>query len=188
MSESTIENILISAIFTIVGLIFGLLVELIKSRQKFKKELKQNNFIDISGSKWFAAWQTSVEQTLNLNTEELIIRQKGQTVKICNVNKSLENPKGGYKWEAQLQFFHGKTLMGWYFPLREENITSKGIMFLSYQSAKKIFLGKWVGSNYDGDLANGFVVITKDKEESMRLLRDVISRHTDKVNIIYDVI
>lgn len=188
MSEALIENIVISAIFTLVGLVLGLLVEYFKAKRKFRKELQDNNFIDISGSKWFAAWQTSVEQTLNLNTEELVIQQKGQTVKISNIDKSPENPKGGYKWEAQLQFFHGKTLMGWYFPLKEENITSKGIMFLNYQSAKKVFWGKWVGSNYDGDLANGFVVISKDKEQSMRLLKDVISKHTDKVNIIYDAI
>lgn len=188
MSQALIENIVISAIFTVVGVLLGLLIEFLKSKRKFRKEIKDNNFIDISGDKWFAAWQTSVEQTLNLNTEELIISQKGQTVKISNIDKSPENPKGGYKWEAQLQFFHGKTLMGWYFPLREENITSKGIMFLNYQSAKKVFWGKWVGSNYDGDLANGFVVISKNREESMRLLKDVISKHTDKVNIIYDAI
>lgn len=188
MSEALIENIVISAIFTVVGLLFGILIEYLKAKRKFKRELQDNNFIDISGSKWFAAWQTSVEQTLNLNTEELVIEQKGQTVKISNIYKSPENPKGGYKWEAQLQFFHGKTLMGWYFPLKEENITSKGIMFLNYQSAKKVFWGKWVGSNYDGDLANGFVVISKEKEQSMRLLKDVISKHTDKVNIIYDAI
>lgn len=188
MSEALIENIVISAIFTVIGLVLGLLIEYFKAQRKFRKELQDNNFIDISGGKWFAAWQTSVEQTLNLNTEELVIQQKGQTVKISNIDKSPENPKGGYKWEAQLQFFHGKTLMGWYFPLKEENITSKGIMFLNYQSAKKVFWGKWVGSNYDGDLANGFVVISKDKEQSMRLLKDVISKHTDKVNIIYDAI
>lgn len=188
MSEALIENIVISAFFTVVGLLLGLLVEYLRAKRKFKKELKDNNFIDISGTKWFAAWQTSVDQTLNLNTEELIIQQKGQTVKISNIDKSPENPKGGYKWEAQLQFFHGKTLMGWYFPLKEENLTSKGIMFLNYQSAKKVFWGKWVGSNYDGDLANGFVVISKEKEQSMRLLKDVISKHTDKVNIIYDAI
>jgi len=188
MSEALILNIIISASSTVLGLLLGLLFEYLRSRRKFKKELKDNNYIDISGKNWYAAWQTSVDQTLNLNTEELTIVQKGQTVRISNIEKSPENPKGGYRWEAQLQFFHGKTLMGWYFPLREENITSKGIMFLNYQSAKKIFWGKWVGSNYDGDLANGFVIISKNKDESMRLLQDVISKHTVKVNIIYDAV
>lgn len=188
MSQEFINKFIIPAIFTIAGVILGLLVDFLKTKWKFRKELKDNDSIDISGSNWFAAWQTSVDQVLNLNTEELIILQKGRTVKINNIDKSPENPKGGYKWEAQLQFFHGKTLMGWYFPLKEENITSKGIMFLNYQSAKKVFWGKWVGSNYDGDLANGFVVISKNKDESMRLLKDVISKHTDKVNIIYDAI
>ncbi|MFZ3382883.1 MAG: hypothetical protein WA144_03045, partial [Candidatus Methanoperedens sp.] len=77
---------------------------------------------------------------------------------------------------------------GWYFPLKQENITSKGIMFLTYQSAKKVFWGKWVGSSYDGDLSNGFVVISKDKNQSLTLVKELIAKHTDKVNIIYDAI
>jgi hypothetical protein len=172
----------------VLGLLLGIFIDNIRTKRRFKKELKDNNFIDISGKNWFAAWHTSVDQTINLNTEELEISQRGQTVKIWNIEKAPENPKGGYLWSAQLQFFHGKTLMGWYFPLRHENITSKGIMFLTYQSAKKIFWGKWVGENYDGALSNGFVVISKNRDESLRLLKDVIRKHTDKVNIIYDAI
>ncbi|WP_299676209.1 hypothetical protein [uncultured Dokdonia sp.] len=172
----------------ILGLILGSVIDGYKSKRKFKKELKNNNFIDISGNDWFAAWQTSVENTMNLNTECVLMQQKGQTVKICNTEKAPENPKGGYLWEAQLQFFHGKTLMGWYFPLQQENITSKGIMFLTYQSSKRVFFGKWVGSSYDGDLSNGFVVISKDRDDSLRLLKEIIGKHTDKVNIIYDAI
>ncbi len=182
------QDIIISSASILIGLVLGFLVDDLRTRLRFQKELKDNNSIDISGKEWYAAWQTSVDQQPNLNTEELIIVQKGQTVKIRNVEKSLENPKGGYKWQAQMKFFHGTTLMGWYFPLREENITSKGIIFLTYQSAKRIFWGKWVGSSYDGNLANGFVVITKDRDESLKLLKEVIAKHTEKVNIIYDAI
>lgn len=181
-------NIIISISSTVIGIIIGLLIDNYRSKRKFKQEFKDNNYIDITGSDWFAAWHTSVEYRVILNTEHLSIVQKGQTVKMRNLEISPENPKGGYFWNAQLQFFHGKTLMGWYFPLKQENITSKGIMFLTFQSTKRIFWGKWVGSSYDGDLSNGFVVISKDRSISLNLLKEVISKHTDKVNIIYDVI
>lgn len=181
-------NIGISFASIIVGVLIGLIIDSIKTKKKFKQELKDNDSIDITGDDWFAAWHTSVDNKINLNTEKINIIQKGGTVKMNNIEKAEENPKGGYLWEAQLQFFHGKTLMGWYFPKKEENITSKGIMFLTYQSAKKIFCGKWVGSSYDGDLSNGFVVISKDRENSLQLLKEVIKRHTDKVNIIYNAI
>ncbi|MFZ3384172.1 MAG: hypothetical protein WA144_09625, partial [Candidatus Methanoperedens sp.] len=116
MQDDLLINIIISAASTLVGVIIGLLIDDIKSKRRFKQELKDNNSIDITGNDWYAAWHTSVEHTTNLNTENLSIKQKGQTVKMKNIEKSPENPKGGYLWEAQLQFFHGKTLMGWYFP------------------------------------------------------------------------
>lgn len=186
--EELAISITISAVSLIAGVVIRIIVDKIRTKKRFKQELRDNNFIDITGTDWVAAWQTSVENSIVLNTERLHVTQKGQTVKMRNVQKSIENPKGGYLWESQLQFFHGKSLMGWYFPLKEENITSKGIMFLTYSSAKRIFWGKWVGSSYDGDLSNGFVVISRSKTESLRLLNDVISKHTDKVNIIYDMI
>lgn len=170
MSRSElITNIIIALSSTFLGVIIGLFIENIKSKLKFKQELKDNNSINITGDDWFAAWHTSVENTINLNTEQLSFKQKGKTIKVRNLEKAPENPKGGYLWQAQLQFFYGKTLMGWYFPLKIENITSKGIMFLTYKSTKKVFWGKWVGSSYDGDLSNGFVVISKDRNESLKL-------------------
>jgi hypothetical protein len=183
-----IINIVIGVSCTLLGVIITIWVESIIADRKFKKEFKDNNTIDLSGDDWFAAWHTSVDNSINLNTEQLSIKQKGATVKVWNIEKAPENPKGGYLWEAQMQFFYGKTLMGWYFPLKKENITSKGIMFLTYKSTKKIFWGKWVGAAYDGDLSNGFVVISKDRNQSMKLLKEVISKHTEKVNIIYDAI
>jgi len=183
-----IINIAIAAGFMLLGIVITMVVESVRARFKFKRELEDNNSIDVTGNDWFAAWHTSVENTINFNTEQLSMKQKGKTVHVRNLERAKENPKGGYLWEAQLQFFYGKTLMGWYFPLRSENITSKGIMFLTYQSAKKVFWGKWVGSAYDGDLSNGFVVISKNREDSLRLLHEVIAKHTDKVNIIYDAI
>lgn len=181
-------NIVVGLSSAIAGVVIGMLVDSVRVKLKFKQELKDNNYIDVTGENWYAAWHTSVDGVVNLNTEHLSIKQKGRTVKIRNLERAPENPKGGYFWEAQLQFYHGKTLMGWYFPLRAENITSKGILFLTYKSPRKIFWGKWVGSSYDGDLSNGFVVISKDRSESLRLLNEVIRKHTDKVNIIYDAI
>lgn len=186
--QDLVINIALSIASLILGVIISRIVDRYKERVKFKQELKDNNSIDITGDDWYAAWHTSVEGIVNLNTEKLSFIQKGNTVKVKNLEKAPENPKGGYFWEGQLNFFYGKTLMGWYFPLKSENITSKGIMFLSYQSTKKLFWGKWVGSSYDGDLSNGFVVISKDRKQSLKLLHEVISKHTDKVNIIYDAL
>ena len=178
--------ILVAAITTALGVAVGLFADSFRTQQRLKKELEENNNIDITGDDWFAAWQTSVELQEVLNTERLSIVQKGHSVKIKNFEKSPENPKGGYLWEGNMQFYHGKILMGWYFPVKGENLSSKGMMFFTYHSAKRVFFGKWVGSAYDGDLVNGFVVITKDRQNSMKMLTEITKKHPDKINIIYE--
>lgn len=172
----------------LIGVLIRFIYEKWSEKRKFKRELEDNNFIDISGTDWHAAWQTSVDNEMIINTEKLSMTQVGNVVKVKNLEKSLENPRGGYLWDAQMQFFQGKYMMGWYFPLKTENNTSKGIMFFSYHSAKKIFYGKWVGAAFDGDLANGFLVISKDRTESLSELNKIIVRNPDKVNIIFSQI
>ncbi len=174
----------------IVGAITGFVVKLFYDRyaelRRFKKELEDNNHIDVSGE-WYAAWQTSVDNELVINTEHLRLQQKGKTVKISNTERSPENPKGGYFWDAQMQFFQGKNLMGWYFAKPEESNASKGMMYLSYLSPRKIFYGKWVGTAYDGDLVTGYVVISKDRAASKNKLEEFMQNHPQDIRLItYD--
>jgi hypothetical protein len=168
------------------GILIRIFYETVREQFKFKKELKDNNRIDVSGEDWHAAWQASVNNEVIINTEKISMVQKGQTVRVYNQEKSPENPEGGYLWEAQMQFFQGKSLMGWYLPKKTENITSKGIMFVAYHSARRTFYGKWVGASYDGDLANGFVVISKQRDKSLEELNHILRLHPDKVNVIFN--
>jgi len=186
LSPEVIVSIIISLSSTLIGVVIGLLITYIGSRVRFKKEMRDNDYIDISGDNWYAAWQTSIDKKQNLNTEKLSLHQRGQTVRMRNLERARENPKGGYLWEGQLQFFHGKSLMGWYFPLRSENITSKGIMYMSFFSQKKLFYGRWVGAAYDGALTSGYVVISKNRQQSLTMLKELIGKHVDRINIVYD--
>lgn len=168
----------------VLGVIISLVIQKLLESKKFKRELSSNNNIDISGEDWIAAWQASVDGENILNTEEIILQQKGGTIKINNKTKSPENLKGGYLWSGQLQFYYGRDLMGWYFPIKSENNTSKGIMFFNYNSAQKIFIGKWIGSAYDSPLSAGFVVISKNKKVSLQKLNTLIAKHPADVSII----
>lgn len=184
-----VESDIIIAIFSaLLGGIVSYLIQKLSEKQKFKLELESNNNIDITGDDWIAAWQTSVNNKEILNTENLSLLQKGGTVRIRNKEKSPENPEGGYLWKGQLQFYYGRDLMGWYFPIEEENNTSKGIMFLHYNSAQKVFYGKWVGSAYDSPLSSGYVVITKERIRSITKLKEIIKKHPTDVSIINQTI
>lgn len=176
-------------LWAFVGAIIGFLIQLgysfCRERVSHKRELRDNDHIDVTGH-WFAVWQTSVNNEIIHNTEETEMKQKGKTVAFKNLERSAENPKGGYLWDAELHFYHGRTLMGWYFPKKEENNSSKGIMYLSFSSQRKIFLGKWVGAGYDGELTSGLVVIAKDRARANNILTEVANRFSDPVNIVFD--
>ncbi len=54
-------SILLSSAATIGGFFLRLAYEFVRDKRRFKKELRDNNHIDVSGTDWHAAWQTSVE-------------------------------------------------------------------------------------------------------------------------------
>jgi len=173
---------------TVGGFLLALACETVREAWRFRRELKENNHIDLSGFDWIAVWQASVNGQEVINSERIAIRQKGGLVKMWNQEKSAENPIGGYKWEGQLQFFHGRDLMGHYFAQPQEQNTNKGIMFFNYNAARKEFIGRWVGASYDGPLTSGFCVISKSKEKSKGLIDTILATHPDKVPIIFQTI
>lgn len=75
--------------------------------------------------------------------------------------------------------------MGWYFPKKEESNSSKGMLYMIYISQRKIFFGKWVGTGYDGDLINGFVVISKERDIARRELEEFMRRHPQDIRLIF---
>lgn len=171
----------------ILGAIGGWLLDIIGkfiyNKFRERKEVKNNDNINVSGD-WYAAWQTSVNRKELLNTESIIVSQRGKNVTVENRERAPENPEGGYLWKSSMQFYQGRNLMGWYFPLKSENNSSKGIMYMTYFSPQKVFIGKWAGSGFDGELESGFLVIAKTREVAKEKLEYIISKNKSPVNII----
>jgi len=167
----------------IVGIFLKYFYDGFSEKRKFKKELEDNDFIDVTGQ-WYAAWQTSVDGQQNLNTEQVEMNQKGKIIRIFNMEIAPDNPKGGYLWEGQLQFFQGRSVMGWYFPKRGQNNASRGILYMTHISQKKIFIGKWVGTAYDGELLSGFVVIGEERSSALHELKAFIDKHPQDIQLI----
>ena len=180
----------ITSLPPIIGTVFGVGIKYLydkwAEKRRFKKELDDNNNIDVSGD-WCAAWQTSVDGAQLVNCESIRIIQKGKTVHIYNTERSPDNPRAGYLWEGQMQFFQGRNLMGWYFPKKEESNSSKGIMYMAYFSPQRKFIGQWVGSAYDGDLMAGYVVIKQHRSDARSELEAFIRAHPQDVRLIYNV-
>ncbi len=167
----------------VVGVVLKYLYDIYAEKRRFKRELEDNNNIDVSGE-WYAAWQTSVDGNQNINTEHLRLVQKGKTLQLWNTEKAPENPKAGYLWEGQMQFFQGRNVMGWYLPKKEENNSSKGMLYMTFLSPRKLFFGKWVGTAYDGELVTGYVVIGKDRTSARQELESFIARHPQDLRLI----
>jgi len=172
----------LAVVCLVLGIVADQVINDVRGRFRFAKELKENGYINVSGT-WVAAWQTSINGVEKHNLENVRLIQRGQTVLINNTEKA-PLCDGGYFWQGQLRFIQGRSLMGWYFPTKDENNSSRGIMYFTYFSQRKVFFGKWVGSAYDGDLQSGMAVIAVDKEQALLELTSLIEMHPAKVGII----
>ncbi len=177
--------VLLAVVSLVVGLLIGEGIRFARERLSIRKELKANQDISLEGTDWIALWQAAADGELAPNFENITIKQSGSQVWMWNEEASPDNPKGGYKWKGKLEFSHGETLMGKYYAAKEENSTSRGIMYFTYDASRKIFLGRWVGKAIDGPFSSGFVVITKSREDSQSRLDALLDRAgKHPVNII----
>jgi hypothetical protein len=182
------RDIWVAAVFLILGTVLAELLSRFKTVYRDRREAIENQRVDLSGTDWFAAWQASVDSEVVINTESISITQRGSHVLMHNNERSPENPRGGYLWKAALTFSHGETLMGWYYPNKIENLTSRGILFFTYDAQRRLFMGKWVGKAIDGKLCNGYACISKNRDSSLVALRNLIelAKH-HPVNVLADV-
>lgn len=172
-------------LFLLLGIFLAEIYSVIKRAITTRRELRRNNRIVLRGKDWFAAWQASTDNVPNINTEKVTIRQRGGEVWMWNTELAKENPKGTFFWSAKLEFSLGETLMGLYYPRKGANISSRGIIYYTYDSPRKVLLGKWVGKAIDGSLCNGFTAIAKDRETARRYVELLIEQSKNHpVNII----
>lgn len=179
----TKDDLIIAIVSAIIGFVIQYTIITIVRIILNHNDFKNNGRIKVSG-KWYATWQTFVENEECINTEKLKFKQRGAHITIKNTAISEDNKKGGYLWKGKLKMSYGKTLIGNYYPIKKEGNTSLGVLFFYYNSQSKIFYGKWLGCGYGGELIDGFVIISQDKEISKSTLIDVKEKHKGDISII----
>lgn len=113
---------------------------------------------------WHAIWKTQVEQAVNINTEVVDLRHgRRGTITLANREPSPENELGGYLWTAECRLHDGLYLMGSYVA-RDPIVRSKGTLYYHLHASGTYWLGRWVGVNYDSELATGLTVLARDAE------------------------
>jgi len=140
--------------------------------EKLTNKIFKKRGINLSG-KWYATWQTTIDNTLNINTELVMITQKGIKMIIENENISPQNKIGGYYWLAKCTIYDNNHILGYYLA-RDTNITSKGTIYFVLSPSGESLKGIWAGCNYDADFNWGYGVIAKDYEFSIRELDRLI--------------
>jgi transcriptional regulator with XRE-family HTH domain len=113
---------------------------------------------------WWAAWQTFNEGEEILATQPVGITQHGSTIQIDALERSEENPRGGYLWRGELRLWDGQVLMGWY-AANDGNVRSKGTMFFMLHPQGEYAEGRWVGLSYDGPIVSGHAALAHSREE-----------------------
>jgi hypothetical protein len=110
---------------------------------------------------WYALWETTAEGRLSIDSESVIVQQRGANLVIENRNRAPENPLGSFLWRAQCRVYDNRYVLGSYVP-RKGSVRSKGVLYLSLHTSGVFMLGGWLGCNYDDELAFGFSVFARD--------------------------
>jgi hypothetical protein len=134
------------------------------SREAAPKGRRPVLSVDLSG-RWYAVWQSTVDGRECVNSEVVDITQRGTRIMMRNLNRSLENPRGGYLWRGELKLYDNSRLMGHYVSA-EPNVTAKGVFYFLLNHIGQFMSGKWVGCNHDFDLTWGFGVLARDIERA----------------------
>ncbi|MDB5067323.1 MAG: transcriptional regulator, family [Chloroflexi bacterium] len=118
--------------------------------------------VSLAGT-WYALWETSAERRLSIDSEEVTVQQQGLTLTIENQSRAPENPLGSFLWRARCRVYDNRHILGMYVP-REANVRSKGVVYLTLHTSGAFMLGRWLGCNYDDEVASGTGVIARDPE------------------------
>lgn len=123
---------------------------------------RSRSSVDIEGE-WHALWQTVVHGKENRNHEVVSVHRLRKSWHMQNLERSAENPDGGYLWHAQCLLYDNQFLLGSYIS-REPNVRSKGTLYLVLHPSGASMLGHWVGCNYDTVWAQGLFALARSKD------------------------
>jgi hypothetical protein len=120
----------------------------------------QRRTVRLAGN-WYALWETTAEGKLSIDSESVMVQQRGTNLIVENRNTAPENPLGSFLWRAQCRIYDNRYVLGSYVP-RRGNVRSKGVFYLSLHTSGAFMLGGWLGCNYDDEIAFGFSVFARD--------------------------
>jgi len=109
---------------------------------------------------WYAIWETSVNGHRNINTETVLMKNRGTVTYLRNVSPSADNQLAGYLWKGQARLHHKQFLVGDY-AASEQSRLYRGTLFYVVHPSGQFMYGRWVGCNYDRPLASGLSVFAR---------------------------
>jgi transcriptional regulator with XRE-family HTH domain len=131
--------------------------------------------------RWWAGWQTFNHGEEVLATQPVEMEQHGLTVSIRALERSEENVLGGYVWTGELRIWDNQILMGWYTAI-EENIRSRGTLFLVPHTQGGFMEGRWAGMSYVGPIVSGWAAIAHDRDEAASILERLRDRGASAIS------
>jgi transcriptional regulator with XRE-family HTH domain len=128
--------------------------------------------INLTGQ-WWASWQTSRSGIEKIATQEVEIKQEGNTLRIQTLTRGLGVEEGGYHWSGELRLWDNEILMGWY-AANDGSIRSKGTMYFVLHPHGLNMSGRWVGLGYDDQIMTGFASMAHSHDESEETMARLI--------------
>lgn len=123
---------------------------------------EMHDSVSLAGT-WHALWETTAERRMSIDSEEITVQQQGLSLTLENHSRAPENPLGSFLWRARCRVYDNRHILGMYVP-REANVRSKGVVYLTLHTSGAFMRGRWLGCNYDDEVASGISVIARDPE------------------------
>lgn len=133
---------------------------------------EETHRVNLSGQ-WWASWQTSRSGVEKIATQEVEIKQEGNTLHIATLTRGLSVNEGGYHWNGELRLWDNEILMGWY-ASNDGSIRSKGTMYFVVHPHGLNMSGRWVGLGYDDQIMTGFASMAHSREESEEAMEQLV--------------
>ena len=126
------------------------------------------------GGAWWASWQTFRAGVEKIASQQVEMKQEGDSLHIATITRGLSVEEGGYHWSGELRLWDNEILMGWY-AANDGSIRSKDTLYFVLHPHGLNMSGRWVGLGYDGRIMTGWASMGQTQEESESTMSRLIS-------------
>ncbi|WP_194820535.1 helix-turn-helix domain-containing protein [Nocardia sp. XZ_19_385] len=128
--------------------------------------------LDLTG-RWWAAWQTWMDEVERIDVHPLTIAQDGAVLAIDG-SRARSVTEGSYEWRGEMRLWDGESVMGWYVAT-DGAVRSKGALYFALHPHGSHMVGSWVGLSQAGLVIRGWGAIARERDHVEQVIAELVA-------------